>query len=138
VIETFYADVINEASQTYGVRVPLIIAQITQESNGDATAVGDGGKAYGLMQMHAAAASDVGVNWSDLKPADDGDLPRAARLQILAGVQYLRMQLDRFNGDERMALIAYNQGASVAANGHGHPAQFAAGARYADAVLHLA
>jgi soluble lytic murein transglycosylase-like protein len=138
VIEAYFAEYINEASQLYSVRVPLIIAQITQESNGDPKAVGDGGRAYGLMQMHRAAASDVGINWQDLQPVDDSDVPRAARLQILAGVHYLRLQLDRFGGDERQALIAYNQGASIVTGANSHPAQYAAGARYSDAVLSLA
>src|SRR5258708_20605053 len=96
-----------------------------QESGGDPTAVGDGGKAIGLMQMHAAAASDVGVNWSDLAGNPE--------LQVLAGTHYLRLQLDRFNSDEHTALIAYNQGASVAANPT--DPRHATGARYADAVL---
>ncbi len=75
------------------------------------------------MQMHAAAASDVGVSWSDLK-----DNPE---LQALAGAHYLRLQLDRF-GDEHTALIAYNQGAGVA--GNPSDLRYAKGARYADAV----
>lgn len=127
VIET-YADYINEAATLYGVRVPLIIAVISHESNGDANAIGDGGRAIGLMQMHAPAASDVGVDWETLR----GD-PRG---QILAGTHYLKLQLDRFGGDERQALIAYNQGAGVASNSG--DSRYAAGARYANAVLSLA
>lgn len=123
-----YADYINEASSLYDVRVPLIIAVIYHESGGDVNAVGDGGKAIGLMQMHAPAASDVGVDWNSLK----GD----ARAQILAGTHYLKIQLDRFGGDERQALIAYNQGAAVAA--HSADQRFAAGVAYANAVLSLA
>lgn len=127
VITSNYLDFINEASQLYGVRPELIIAVIAHESQGNADAVGDGGKALGLMQMHAPAAADVGVDWNTLRD------PRTA---ILAGTHYLKLQLDHFGGDERQALIAYNQGAGVASNGA--DARYAAGARYADTVLSLA
>jgi len=119
------ADLAQQAYDAFSVRPELILADIQQESGGDPSAVGDGGKAIGLMQMHAAAASDVGVSWSDLAGNP--------QLQALAGTHYLRLQLDRFNGDERTALIAYNQGASVAANPS--DPRYATGARYADAVL---
>src|SRR5216684_2361966 len=88
----------NAGAQAYGVRAELVLAVILKESRGDPGAGGDGGLAIGLMQMHAPAASDVGVNWSDLT-----DNPE---LQVLAGAHYLRLQLDRFGGEERTALIA--------------------------------
>ncbi len=116
----------NAGAQAFGVRAELVLAVILKESRGDPGAVGDGGLAIGLMQMHAPAASDVGVNWSDLT-----DNPE---LQVLAGAHYLRLQLDRFGGEERTALIAYNQGAGVAGDPLGHAVAYAKGARYADAV----
>ena len=116
----------TEGGQTFGIRPELVLAVIMKESRGDPGAIGDGGLAIGLMQMHAPAASDVGVNWSDLT-----DNPE---LQVLAGSHYLRLQLDRFGGDERTALIAYNQGAGVAGDPLGHAVAYAKGARYADAV----
>ena len=114
----------QNASGQYGTRPELILADILEESGGDPSAVGDGGAAIGLMQMHSPAASDVGVDWNSLAGNPE--------LQVLAGAHYLANQINRF-GDERTALIAYNQGASVAANSS--DPRYAAGARYADAVL---
>ena len=115
----------TEGGQTFGIRPELVLAVIMKESRGDPGAIGDGGLAIGLMQMHAPAASDVGVSWNDLAGNPE--------LQVLAGSHYLRLQLDRF-GDERTALIAYNQGAGVAGDPLGHAVAYAKGARYADAV----
>jgi len=116
----------NAGAQAYGVRAELVLAVIMKESRGDPGAIGDGGLAIGLMQMHAPAASDVGVSWNDLAGNPE--------LQVLAGSHYLRLQLDRF-GDERSALIAYNQGAGVASNPN--DLRYSKGARYADAVLSI-
>jgi soluble lytic murein transglycosylase-like protein len=118
------AGLANQASGESGVRPELILADILQESGGNPSAIGDGGRAIGLMQMHAAAASDVGVNWSDLAGNPE--------LQAIAGASYLAQQINRF-GDERTGLIAYNQGASVADNSA--DARYVTGAAYADAVL---
>jgi soluble lytic murein transglycosylase-like protein len=121
------ATLAQEGADQYGLRPELVLGVILKESRGDPGAVGDGGLAIGLMQMHAPAASDVGVNWSDLAGNPE--------LQVLAGSHYLSLQVNRF-GDERTALIAYNQGAGVASN----PAdpRYATGARYADSVLSIA
>lgn len=118
----------QEGSDNFGPPPELILGVILKESGGDPSAIGDGGAAIGLMQMHAPAASDVGVAWSDLA----GN----AELQVLAGSHYLALQLNRF-GDQRTALIAYNQGAGVAGDPAGHAAAYAKGARYADSVLSI-
>ncbi len=117
----------TEGGQTFGIRPELVLAVIMKESRGDPGAIGDGGLAIGLMQMHAPAASDVGVSWNDLAGNP--------QLQVLAGAHYLRLQLDHFGGDERTALIAYNQGAGVA--GNPSDLRYAKGARYADVVLSI-
>lgn len=127
-IASTYADLISSASATYGVRQALIVGVIAKESGGNPNAVGDGGQALGLMQMHPAAAQDVGVNWDDLSD------PSVA---IPAGTDYLAQQLQRFGGNETLALVAYNQGPGVAGNGTADP-RFATGQSYAATVLAFA
>ena len=70
---------------------------IQQESGWNPNAVGDGGLAIGFGQLHAGAASDVGVNRFD--PL--GNLQGAAA--------YLKRQYNKY-GNWTDALSAYNQG----------------------------
>jgi soluble lytic murein transglycosylase-like protein len=114
-----YDDLIAAAAAKYGVDAALIAAIIQHESGGDPNAMGDGGLATGLMQMHMSAALDVGVAWKDLKgnPA----------LQIDAGTRYLKRLIDQFQGNVPWALAAYNQGPTVIGKAKA----------YADAVLAL-
>lgn len=118
---------INEAAGTFGVRASLIAAQIQHESGGNIYAVGDGGQAKGCMQMHPAAAAEVGGKWETLLPTGPDDEMRAARAQILLGTSYLLKMLKLFGGDEEWALAAYNQGETVISRAR----------HYADAVLAL-
>ena len=127
-IASTYADAISTASAAYGVPQPLIVGVIARESGGDPNAVGDGGQARGLMQMHPAAAQDAGGNWDDLFD------PSVA---INLGTHYLAQQLARFGGDETLALVAYNQGPGVASAGPSDH-RFAAGQGYAATVLSYA
>lgn len=86
----------------YGLDPNIFGGLVSQESSWDINAVGDGGAAYGLTQMHNPALTDVGYTRADLigNPAN----------QLDAGAQYLKQQLDRF-GNYDDALGAYNQGA---------------------------
>lgn len=103
-----WSGLIAAAAAASGVRAELIEAVIEHESAGQPDAVGDGGLAKGLMQMHPQAAQDVGVRWADL-----GD-PATA---INAGAAYLARMLALFGGDETWALAAYNQGPGVMRKG---------------------
>lgn len=99
-----FDDIIAAAAAKYGVPAALISAVIQHESGGNPDAVGDGGQALGLMQMHPAAAAQVGADWYALKD------PAKA---IPAGTAYLAIMLKSFGGDIAWALGAYNQGPGV-------------------------
>jgi len=90
--------IIEEASRTYGVDSSLIRAMIQVESSGNPFAVSPAG-AQGLMQLMPSTAADLGV-----KDAFDPDQ------NIMAGTRYLRQLLDRYQGNLRLALAAYNWG----------------------------
>ncbi|HOS97560.1 MAG TPA: lytic transglycosylase domain-containing protein [Deltaproteobacteria bacterium] len=90
--------IINRASSTYGVDRDLIVSVIRAESGFDATATSPKG-AMGLMQLMPATARDLGVT-----NAYDPDQ------NVMAGTRYLKGLLDRYGGDVRKALAAYNWG----------------------------
>lgn len=95
---TAYDDLINEASQKYGVPTALIKAVIETESSFNPMVTSSAG-AKGLMQLMDATAQGLGVS-DPYDPAQNID----------AGVRYLSYQIKRFNGQENMALAAYNAG----------------------------
>jgi soluble lytic murein transglycosylase-like protein len=95
-----YAALIQKIAGEYGISPALIAAVIQAESNYVADAVSPKG-ATGLMQLMPATAAGLGVtNAYDPEQNIDG------------GVRYLLGQIIRFNGDVKMALAAYNCGAS--------------------------
>jgi soluble lytic murein transglycosylase-like protein len=93
-----YDDIIASASERWGVDFSLVKAVIHAESAFDKEAVSRAG-ARGLMQLMPATAAQLQVReihdpWQNIQ----------------AGTRYLRMMLDRFKGDVRNALAAYNAG----------------------------
>lgn len=93
-----YEPLITEAAARHEIEPALIKAVIRAESNFDPRAVSRKG-ARGLMQLMPETARQYGLA--------DAFEPRA---NIEAGVRHLKMLLDRYAGDLRLALAAYNAG----------------------------
>lgn len=101
-----YGDAIREIAERYGVSARLVESVIKVESAFNPWAVSRKG-AQGLMQLMPATASSLGVR--------DVFNPRQ---NIEGGVRHLRYLIDRYAGDLRLALAAYNAGEG-AVNTHG-------------------
>jgi hypothetical protein len=89
---------IRKYANLHGIEEKLIRAVILQESGFNPRAVSPKG-AMGLMQLMPGTAALMGVK-------DPFDVEQ----NIAGGVKYLRLCLDRFNQDVRLALAAYNAG----------------------------
>lgn len=94
----YFSPAIQRCAAKYGVPVPLICGVMLQESGGNPKAVSHCG-ARGLMQLMPATARRMGVT-NIMDP----------RQNIEGGVRYLRFLLDRFRGNVRLAVAAYNCG----------------------------
>jgi hypothetical protein len=87
---------VSEATRL-GVKPDLALRQIQAESGGNPSAVSPKG-ARGLMQLMPDTAKELGV---------DPDDPYQ---NVTGGLTYYKQQVERFGGDERLALAAYNAG----------------------------
>ncbi len=103
------APVIEEASKAYGVDADLIRSVIDVESGFRPDSLSPKG-AMGLMQLMPETARELGV-----------DDPYDPRQNILGGTRYLRQLIDRYGGDVRTALTAYNWGMGNVARHPGKP-----------------
>jgi soluble lytic murein transglycosylase-like protein len=89
---------INTSARRYGVKPELVRAVIRKESGGRPCAVSIKG-AQGLMQLMPDTAGDLNV-------ADPFDPEQ----NVDAGTKFLKALLEKFKGDLRLALGAYNAG----------------------------
>ncbi len=112
---------IQEAARRYNVPANLVRAVIKVESNFRPQAVSSAG-AKGLMQLMPGTAKDMAV--SDLFDP---------RQNILGGTRYLRVLINRFEGDIRLVLAAYHAGPGIVAQRGGIP--FEATERYVRSVI---
>lgn len=93
-----YDEIIKQASQKFGVDENLIKSVILAESAGNSKAVSSA-KAKGLMQLMDGTAKDMGVR-NPFNPEEN----------IIGGTKYLSFLINKFNGDLKKAIAAYNAG----------------------------
>jgi soluble lytic murein transglycosylase-like protein len=91
------ARAIRAAAVRHGIDPQLLLALAWQESRFRQGAVSHKG-AIGIMQLMPGTAALLGVD------------PRDPLQNIDGGARYLRAMLDRYGGDVRLALAAYNAG----------------------------
>ena len=96
--EAAYDDIIHEAADAYDVPFGFIKAVIRIESAFQSDAVSHAG-AMGLMQLMPRTAESLDV-----------DDPFDVRQNIFGGAKFLRILIDRYDGDINLILAAYNAG----------------------------
>ncbi len=118
------ADLARMTAERYGVNPKLVAAVIEVESGWNPRAVSPKG-AKGLMQLMPKTAARFGVR-DIFDPHENVD----------AGTRYLRLLLDLFGGNVRLALAAYNAGEEAVTKYGGIP-PYAETQAYVPKVLSL-
>lgn len=90
--------IFQKASEKYDVPVSLLKAIGKAESDFNPNAVSGAG-AQGVMQLMPATAKSLGVTNSF-----------DAEQNIMGGAKYIKQMLDRYDGNTKLALAAYNAG----------------------------
>jgi soluble lytic murein transglycosylase len=98
-----YEETIQSASADYALEPALVAAVIRTESGFDPQVESHKG-AYGLMQIQPETARFISE-----RSGITSDY-RGPQTNIRMGAWYLRYLQNRYNGDERLALAAYNSG----------------------------
>ena len=107
--EHLYHMFIIQTASHYQIDPALIKAIIMAESGYNTRAISKRG-AKGLMQLMPVTAQSLGV--------EDIFNPHQ---NITGGVQYFKQMVNRFNGDVKLALAAYNAGPSAVEKHNGIP-----------------
>ena len=122
---TSLSDLVNWAATATGTPARLIAAVVQAESGGNPHAVSPVG-AKGLMQLMDATAAANGVT-DAFDPSQN----------VLGGSRYLKGLLQRYHGDESLAVAAYNAGPEAVDRYGGIP-PYAETQQYVRRVLSLA
>lgn len=104
-----YDSMIESSASKYGLDPALLKGLIQAESGFNPNAVSRSG-AKGLAQLMPRTAAGLGVS-DPFDPAQSID----------GGARYLKAQMDRFGGDESLALAAYNAGPNAVVKYGGIP-----------------
>ncbi len=107
--ESAYASIIGEAAREHALDPHLLTEVIRAESGFNPRAVSPAG-AKGLMQLMDATARSLGVQ-DPFDPVQN----------VRAGARYLAKLLERYGGDVRRALAAYNAGPGAVDRYNGVP-----------------
>lgn len=97
-IKSAYDTLIQDLATEVSLDPVLVKAVVHVESSFDPTATSPKG-AMGLMQLMPGTASRMGVA-KPYRPEEN----------VRGGVKYLKFLLDRYNGNSRLAVAAYNAG----------------------------
>jgi soluble lytic murein transglycosylase-like protein len=98
----------RRAARQTGLGLALLSAVAWEESRMDPDALSGAG-AEGLLQLMPGTAETVQI------------AEKSPRANILAGARYLRLMVDRFDGDLELALAAYNAGPTAVEKAGGAP-----------------
>ena len=99
---TNYGDMIKDTAKAYGIEnYDIVFSVPTIESSGNPSIVNSATQATGLWQVTPATGMIFGYSQEDLK-----DPAKCTS----AGIRYYLMMLQKYNGDQKMALEAYNNG----------------------------
>ena len=103
------APLLSEASANIGIPVNVIAKQIGQESSFNHGAVSHTG-VKGLIQMTRATAKGLGFDPDRVRSNNKADAP----YQMKAYEAYMGQLMKRYNGDVKLAVLAYNSGEGAA------------------------
>jgi soluble lytic murein transglycosylase-like protein len=107
--ERLFHPIIIQTSSRHQVDPAIVKAIIMAESGYNPRAISKAG-AKGLMQLMPKTAQDLGV--------EDSFNPQQ---NISGGVRYFKQLMNRFNGDFKLALAAYNAGSTTVRRYKGVP-----------------
>ena len=110
-----YGDLAAEYAVRYGLDPEIFVRQMMQESGLNPDAVSRKG-AVGIAQIMPDTARDPGYG---VAPVSDPKDPEEA---LRFGAEYMRAMLDRYGGDYKLALAAYNAGPGAVDEAGGVPA----------------